>query len=132
MRNIPVDPNRIRLISTGTVTPVAVWIELADGSRRPDPNGRQETDEHGNGVWRVEVVMPADEMDERDKTSVSEVTVVAKDRPDVGGFGDLLHFDGLVMSPGYVNRRTGQLTQPRWSASGVRKAQGSKQHQPAA
>lgn len=124
MRTYPIDANRVRLVSTGTVTPVAVWVELADGSRRPDPAGRQEVDDQGRALWRVEVIMPADEHDERDRTDVVEIMVAAKDRPDVGGFGEPLHFDGLVMSPGYVNKRTGQLTAPRWAADGVRKQHG--------
>ena len=126
MRSFPLDANRVRLVSTGTVTPVAVWVELADGSRRPDPNGRQEVDEQGRGIWRVEVIAPADADDDRDKTGVIEVTVAAKDRPDVGGFGELLHFDGLLMQPGYVNKRTGVLTAPRFTADGVRKQHGAQ------
>ncbi|OLM08736.1 hypothetical protein Ae707Ps1_6249 [Pseudonocardia sp. Ae707_Ps1] len=57
------------------MTPVAKWVELADGSRRPDPNGRQEVDEQGRGLWRVEVITPADESDDRDKTAVAEVMI---------------------------------------------------------
>lgn len=126
MRTYPIDANRVRLVSTGTVTPVAVWVELSDGSRRPDPNGRQEVDEQGRAMWRVEVIIPGDDDDERDRTGVAEVTVASKDRPEVGGFGELLHFDGLMVSPGYVNKRTGQLTVPRWSADGVRKQHGAQ------
>ncbi|OLM28236.1 hypothetical protein Ae717Ps2_6723c [Pseudonocardia sp. Ae717_Ps2] len=56
MRSYPIDTDRVTLISTGTVTPVAKWVELSDGSRRPDPQGRQDTDEHGRGLWRVEAL----------------------------------------------------------------------------
>lgn len=133
MRAIPVDADRVRLISTGNVAPIPVWVELSDGSRRPDPNGRQEVDEQGRGGYRIEVIMPGDPDDERDKTDVVEVTIYSKDAPDVGGFGELLRFDGLTCSLGYVAKRTGQLTAPRWTAEGVRKqSHGKPQHQPQA
>ncbi|MFC4951284.1 hypothetical protein [Pseudonocardia sp. GCM10023141] len=124
MRSYPIDAERVRLISTGTVSPVTKWVELSDGSRRPDPTGRQDEDENGRPLWRVEVIMPADEGDDRDKTGVAEITVASKDRPDPGAFGDLLVFEGLVVSPGYVNKRSGQLTPARWSANGIRKQGG--------
>lgn len=120
MRSYPIDTDRVTLISTGTVTPVAKWVELSDGSRRPDPQGRQEIDEHGRGLWKVEAITPADQADERDKTAVVEILIVSHDQPAVGGFGQPLHFEGLVMTPGYVQRKTGQLTPPRWSAESVR------------
>ncbi|MBN9739498.1 MULTISPECIES: hypothetical protein [unclassified Pseudonocardia] len=125
MRSYPIDTDRVRMISTGTVTPVAKWVELADGSRRPDPNGRQEVDEQGRGLWRVEVITPADESDDRDKTAVAEVMIASHEQPQVGSFGQALAFDGLVMTPGYVSRKTGQLTPPRWSAEAIR---GQGQH----
>jgi hypothetical protein len=130
MRSYPIDAERVRLISTGTVIPVTKWVELSDGSRRPDPTGRQDADEQGRLLWRVEVIMPADEGDDRDKTGVAEITVASKDQPDPGSFGDLLVFEGLVVSPCYVNRKTGQLTVPRWAAEGIRKQHG--QSKPAA
>lgn len=127
MRTIPVDADRVRLISTGKVLAVLAWVVLADGSRRPDPNGRQEVDEAtGLPLWRVEVIAPADPSDERDKTDVTEITVAAKDQPDPGAFGDLLTFDGLTVTPGYINRKTGQLTAPRWAATGIRRNAGHK------
>jgi hypothetical protein len=124
MRSYPIDAERVRLISTGTVSPVAKWVVLSDGSRRPDATGRQDEDENGRPLWRVEVIMPADEGDDRDKTGVAEITVASKDRPDPGAFGDLLVFEGLVVTPGYLNRKSGQLTAPRWAADGIRKQSG--------
>lgn len=133
MRTFPIDADRVRLISTGNVTPIPVWVELADGSRRPDPNGRQEVDEQGRGGYRVEVIAPADADDERDRTDVVEVTIFSKDAPDVGGFGEHLRFDNLMVNPGYLNKKTGALTSPRWSADGVKKVgAGKQQHQPQA
>lgn len=132
MRTIPVDAARINLISTGKVIAVPAWVVMSDGSRRPDPNGRQEMDEAtGLPLWRVEVIMPADPGDERDKTDVTEVTVAAKDQPDPGSFGEVLTFEGLTVSPGYLNRKTNQLTAPRWAGTGIRRHAGQK-HQPAA
>lgn len=133
MRAYPIDAERCRLISTGTCTPVTKWIELSDGSRRPDPQGRQDEDEQGRPLWRVEIILPADEGDERDKTGVTEILIASKDAPDAGAFGDLLTFEGLTMSPGYVSKKTGQLSPPRWSADGIRKQHGkAQQHQQAA
>lgn len=120
MRSYPIDTDRVRLISTGTVSPVAKWVELADGSRRPDPQGRQDADEQGRPLWRVEVITPADEGDDRDRTAVAEITVASHEQPNVGAFGDLLAFEGLTVTPGYLNKKSGQLTQPRWSADGIR------------
>ncbi|KAA1004410.1 hypothetical protein FVA95_29135 [Pseudonocardia sp. EV170527-09] len=126
MRSYPIDTDRVTLISTGTVTPVAKWVELSDGSRRPDPQGRQDTDEHGRGLWRVEALTPADQDDERDKSAVVEILIASHDCPAVGSLGQPLHFDGLVMTPGYVQRKTGQLTPSRWSAEGIRGQAGGR------
>lgn len=126
MRSYPIDTTRVRLISTGSVSKVTAWVELADGSRRPDPNGRQDKDEQGRLLWRVEVIMPADEGDERDKTGVAEITVASDQEPHAGSFGELLQFEGLVMSPGYLNKRNNTLTAPRWSADGIARPAGSK------
>lgn len=128
MRSYPIDATRVRMISTGNCTPVTKWIELSDGSRRPDPTGRQDVDDAGRPLWRVEVIVPGDEGDDRDKTGVAEVTV-AGDRPDPGAFGDLLNFEGLTMTPGYLNRKTNQVGAPRWAATGIRR-QGKPAAQP--
>ena len=119
MRQFPIDPARITLISTGVASPVIQWIELADGSRRPDPEGRQDKTELGVPMWRVEVIIPGDEDDDRDKTGVYEVAVAQADDPKIGTFGEPLTFVGLTMSPGYVKKGTSTLTAPRWSADGV-------------
>ncbi len=84
MRNYPVDAERAVMISTGAVSPVQVWVELSDGSRRPDPSGRQESSADGRPLWRVEVVTPAVEGDERDRTEVITVTVASHARPEPG------------------------------------------------
>ncbi|MBN9096885.1 MAG: hypothetical protein J0I49_02035 [Pseudonocardia sp.] len=120
MRKLPADSSRLRMMRTGTLSEVQAWVVLADGSRRPDPTGRQDLDESGRPLWRIEVILPADEGDERDKTNIAEVTVASHERPNPGAFCDLLTFEGLTFMPGYLNRKTGQLTTPRWSADGVR------------
>lgn len=120
MRSYPLDSDRIRLLSTGNVSPMQAWVVLADGSRRPDPTGRQALDEiTGAPQWSVEVIAPADVDDPRDKTEVVAVTVSSHDRPEVGEFGTPVVFAGLMLTPGYVNRKTGQLSAPRWTASGT-------------
>ncbi|MDN5917377.1 MAG: hypothetical protein L0I76_20145 [Pseudonocardia sp.] len=132
MRSYPIDAARVRLISTGNVNAVPAWVELADGSRRPDPNGRQEADDQGRPLWRIEVITPADEGDDRDKTAVAEITIASQDQPDVGTFGELLTFESLIVTPGYLNKKSGQLTAARWTASGIRRKNGHKpaEHQP--
>lgn len=133
MRTVPIDPNRVRMISTGTVTAVPAWVELADGSRRPDPSGRQDVDEQNRPLWRVEVVMPADDGDDRDRTGVVEVTIAAKDQPDPGSFGDVLVFEHLTMSMPYLAKRTNTMSQPRFTAEGIeRKGAKAQQHEHAA
>lgn len=58
-----------------------------------------------------------------------EVTVASHEQPQAGQFGNRLAFDGLVVTPGYVSRKTGQLTPPRWSAEGIR-GQGARARKP--
>src|SRR5690349_11227436 len=92
VRTYPIDSTRVQMISTGTCAPVVRWVEI-DGGRRPDPNGIQDVDQLTNlPLWRVEVILPRDETDERDKTDVTEISIAAKEKPDAGAFGDLLLF----------------------------------------
>lgn len=127
MRSYPIDTDRVTLISTGVVSPVAKWIETSDGARRPDPNGRQDTDDAGRALWRVEVITPADPADERDKTAVVEILIASNDRPEVGQLGTPLAFTGLVVSPGYVKKGTSTITPARWSAEGIRRPAAARQ-----
>ena len=127
MRSYPIDTDRVNLISAGVVSPVAKWVELSDGSRRPDPTGRQDVDDQGRALWRVEVIAPADEADARDKTSVVEVLVASAERPEPGPLGTPVRFEGLVMTPGYVKKGTSVITPARWSADGVRRPAAARQ-----
>jgi len=132
MRSYPIDANRVRLISTGTVKPVIRWVELSDGSRRPDPTGRPEVDHRDLPLWDVEAIAPADQDDDRDKTGVVLIRVASKDVPEVGGFGELLVFEDLFVTPGYLSRKTGQITPANWSAGGLRKPGAQARPQPSA
>jgi hypothetical protein len=131
MRAVPVDPDRFKLISTGNVTAMIKWVELSDGSRRPDPQGRPETDDQDRALWSVECIAPGDPDDTRDRTGVVEVVVAGKDRPDPGAFGDILTFEQLVMAMPYVSRKTGSMSSPRFTATGIRRS-GKPAHQQAA
>lgn len=131
MRTYPIDSNRVRLISMGNVSPLPAWVVLSDGSRRPDPNGRQDQHADGRALWSVEMIAPADTDDDRDRTEVVQVTVASNDRPDAGSFGETLSFTGLSVQPGYVNRRTGALTTPRWTADAVAPARNGARPAPA-
>lgn len=131
MRTLKIDSDRTDLRSTGVVSPVPLWVELSDGSRRPDPNGRQDTDAEGRPRWIVECVAPADDTDERDQTSVVRVEIASHDRPDPGHFGTVVRFDNLTMSTQYV-RKDGKLSAQMWAATGIRGRQGQPQGQPKA
>ena len=127
MRTYPIDSTRVQMISTGTCAPVVQWVEI-DGGRRPHPNGLQDVDPLTNlPLWRVEVIIPGDETDDRDRTAVTEITIAAKDKPDAGAFGDLLMFEGLAMSPGFLNKKTNTVGAPRWSATGIRRQHKAQQ-----
>jgi hypothetical protein len=114
MRTLPIDTNSLRMLATGGVQPVAIWVELADGSRRPDPNGRQESDDTGTPLWTVEALVPP--MEEGDRAELISVRVAAHDQPKVTEF-EPIKFHGLACRVG-VNRRDGKLSQ-YWSANGV-------------
>lgn len=131
MRTLKIDTDRTDLRSTGVVSPVPLWVELSDGSRRPDPNGRQAIDEQGRPRWVVELVAPADEKDERDATTVVKVEIASHDRPDAGPFGAAVKLDDLAMSSPYV-RKDGKLSAPMWFAAGIRGRQAQHQGQPKA
>jgi hypothetical protein len=120
VREIPVDATQVQMISTGTVTPVMAWTGEGDSRKMSD---QQERDEQGRAVWRVEVIVPGDSDDERDRTSVSDVTIRSHERPDPGAFGDVLQFVGLRLSLPYLQKRTGTLSPLRWSAEGIRRPQ---------
>ncbi|MBJ7452923.1 MAG: hypothetical protein JHC71_12700 [Blastococcus sp.] len=116
MRTLPIDANAFRILATGEVTPVAVWAELTDGSRRPVP-GAQEKDEHGTPLWNVGAIAPPAQ--EGDRAELISVRIASHERPQVAEFAPV-RFDQLVCRVG-VNRRTGQLSQ-YWSAARVASA----------
>jgi hypothetical protein len=122
MRSLPIDSSQIRLLATGGVQPVAVWAELADGSRRPVPDA-QEKDEHGVPLWTVEVLAPP--VEDGDRAEIVTVRIASFDPPKVTEL-EPVSFDGLVVRVS-VNRRTGTLSQ-WWSAErlALGKAAGSR------
>jgi hypothetical protein len=112
MRNLPIDTSALRMLATGEVSPVAVWAELSDGSRRPVPDA-QEKDDTGTPLWNVGAIVPPAE---GERAELVSVRIASYDRPHVQEFGPL-RFDGLVCRVG-VNRRTNALSQ-YWSARAI-------------
>lgn len=112
MRNLPIDVHALRLLATGEVSPVPVWAELSDGSRRPVPDV-QDKDESGTPLWNVGALVPPAE---GERAELVSVRIAAYDPPQVQEFAPV-RFDGLVCRVG-VNRRTNQLSQ-YWSARAV-------------
>lgn len=113
MRSLPIDTSAIRLLATGEVSPVAVWAELSDGSRRPVPDA-QEKDDAGTPLWNVGAILPP--ADESERAELLSVRVASWERPSVAEFAPVV-FGGLVVRVS-VNRRSGQLAQ-YWSAAQV-------------
>lgn len=121
MRTYPIDGTRVHMISTGTCKPSPLIEKDRDG-KWGVVEGKQAVDQATRlPLWTVEVIIPGDEGDDRDRTGVVELEIAAKDRPDPGTFGEILQFEGLAMTPGYLKKATGQVTPPRWSASGIRR-----------
>lgn len=100
MRNLPIDASKFQLIATGKVIPKPAYVEMADGSRRKDPNGRQETDPAtGLPVWTVDCISGAEDDDDRRVETVG-VTVTSPNKPVVQKFAPV-QFEGLTAN-GYV------------------------------
>lgn len=113
MRSLPIDTNALHMLATGEVTPVAVWAELSDGSRRPVPDA-QEKDQSGTPLWNVGAVVPPAQ--DGDRTELISVRIASHERPTVAAFSPV-RFEGLICRVS-VNRRTSQLGQ-YWSATRV-------------
>jgi hypothetical protein len=110
IRQLPVDTARLELVSTGHVTPVAEWAELADGSRRPIPGGQAKND-YGRPLWVVDAI-PVDE----ERGEVVGIQVASEDEPQVEQFKPV-QFDGLQVRMS-VGRNDGKL-KLYWSADGL-------------
>lgn len=126
MRTYPIDSNRVQMISTGTCKPAPLIFQKADGAWSVNPKEQAREERTGLPLWTVEVIIPSDDSDERDRTAVTEVEIVAKDKPEAGSFGEVLVFEGLTMTPGYLKKGANQVTASRWSASSIRR-QGQQQ-----
>lgn len=100
MRNLPIDASKFELIATGKVIAKPQYVELADGSRRKDPNGRQATDpETGLPMWTVDCIAGSEDDDDRRVETVG-VTVLSQTKPEVRKFAPV-QFIGLTAN-GYV------------------------------
>jgi hypothetical protein len=116
MRAIPVDGEKIRMISAGsTVEEVQEWAELNGGERRR--TGNQARTEDGRAQWVVYAFVPGD-AGERPETV--KIKVASRDMPEPGAFGDVLEFDALAVMP-YVDSASGRVALS-WRADGVRTA----------
>ena len=131
MRTYPIDSTRVQMISTGKCKPAPLIYQKPDGAWAVNPKEQGRQEYTALPLWTVECITPADEEDDRDKTAVIEIEIASKDKPDPGSFGELLIFEGLAMTPGYLKKGATALTQTRWSASGIRR-QGQQQPKPQA
>jgi hypothetical protein len=108
IRTLPLDTNRLSLISTGHCTPVAEWEEQ-NGSRRPVP-GAQAKDEAGTPLWIVDAMAAGEE-----RAEVFGVQVASHEEPKVEQFKPL-QLQGLIVKVSVG--RDGKLKQ-YWSAERV-------------
>lgn len=108
IRNLPVDADRLNLISTGHVTEVKEWAELADGSRKP--SGNQARNEARVLLWVVDALVDGEERGE-----VIGIQIASQVEPQVKRL-EPLRLDGLTarVSVGKDGR-----VRMYWSADGV-------------
>lgn len=133
MRNLPIDGSKIEFIATGKVLAKPAYVEMADGSRRKDPNGTQAADDRKGGtglpLWTVDCVY--DEEDEDRRSEPVGVTVASAAKPAAEKWRPV-QFEGLTCNvylpkgsnfPAFSFKATGVVS----GASG-----GSKKSTPAA
>lgn len=110
MANLPMDANKITLIATGKVRPVAVYAERADGSKARVP-GAQEKSDFDVPMWQVDVLL-----DDEDANRAEAITVKVPSvsEPVVPKFQPVT-FQGLYVKP-YVDFRNGnRLAMSAWA-----------------
>lgn len=121
LRDIPVDQSRTRLISAvATASPVAEWVELHDGSRRPSGNQSREKREDGTPgalLWTVDCLVAGG-----DRGALVSVQITSDDEPKVQELAPVTFRDLAVRC---VVGRSDQKLRQYWSASGV---DGGKAH----
>ena len=127
IRMIPIDASRLDLTATGTVSPVPVFVEMPDGSRRPDPNGTQGTDpESGVLLWTVDVLCYETTRD-GENSEVLGIQVAVAHKPVVGRLAPIA-FHALTLRNS-LNKKTGVQRQ-YWSAESIADAHQRGQTKP--
>lgn len=110
---LPIDTDRLGIVSTGHVEPVFPWVEGPDGKRRP--GSEQERDEAtGLPLWVVHGMVPTGE-----RPTLVAVRTPARQAPQVTPLAPV-GFERL-QATARVNRNTGQLA-VYWQAAGVAEA----------
>lgn len=94
MANLPIDASQITLIATGKVRPVAVYAEMADGSKRRVPDAQEKTDA-GVPLWAVDVQL---DDDDANRTEAISVKVPSHDEPHPAKWQPVM-FKGLTCKP---------------------------------
>lgn len=122
IRMIPIDGTRLDTTATGTVSPVPVFVEMPDGSRRPDPNGTQATTDEGVLLWTVDALVYEITRD-GENSEVIGVQVPAPQRPVVGRLQPIA-FHGLTLRSS-VHKASNQMRQ-YWQADAI--AEQTRQH----
>lgn len=103
MANLPIDASSITLVATGKVRPVAVYAEMADGSRKRVP-GEQEKSDMGVPLWAVDVQL---DDEEATRTEAVAVKVASAEQPEPPKWRPV-QFYGLTCKP-YVPRGSSQV-----------------------
>lgn len=103
MATLPIEGSKITLIATGKVRPVAVYAELADGSRRRVPDS-QEKNDAGLPIWAVDVQL---DDDEANRTEAISVKVPLADEPHPQKWTPIT-FVGLTCKP-YIPNGSHQI-----------------------
>lgn len=94
MANLPIDAGQITLVATGKVRPVAVYAEMADGSRKRVP-GEQEKSDFGIPLWAIDVQL---DDDEATRTEAIAVKVPSTEEPQPPKWRPIT-FTGLTCKP---------------------------------
>lgn len=121
IRQIPIDSARLDLVATGTVSPVPTFVEMPDGSRRPDPNGTQAVNDDGVRLWTVDALATEDD----ENSEVIGVQIPAPQKPVVKRLGPI-SFHGLTLRAS-LHKASGSVRQ-YWTAHAIAEPRG--QHKP--
>lgn len=103
MATLPIEGSKITLIATGKVRPVAVYAELADGSKRRVPDA-QEKNDAGVPLWAIDVQL---DDDEATRTEAISVKVPSTEEPRPQKWAPIT-FTGLTCKP-YIPNGSRQI-----------------------